>query len=94
MTSLKLPVDGSQYEFDQQHGALSRVDGVCGGQTLAELVEQGGHQVLQSGHRNASIQLDSVQTSVPHRLDHVVNVDQMHLNENERWVRWLKAYLY
>lgn len=85
VTSLKLPVNGSQYEFNQQHGALSGVDSVCGGQALAELVEQGGHQVLQPGHRNAGIQLHSVQTSVPHRLDHIVNVDQMHLNENEWW---------
>ena len=91
MTSLNLPVDGSQKESDQQHGTLSWVDGVCGGHALAELVEQGGHQVLQPGHRDASVQLHGVQTSVPHRLDHVVNVDQMHLNEKKKTVgSWVK----
>lgn len=51
---------------------------MCGRQTLAKLVEQGGHQVLQSGHRDDSIRLYDVQTSVPNSLDHIVNVDQMH----------------
>lgn len=41
-----LPVDGGQQELNQQGGALPRVDGVCGREALAELVEEGGHQVL------------------------------------------------
>lgn len=39
-TMWKLPVSGSEYELDKEHSALSGVDGVCGGQALAELAEQ------------------------------------------------------
>lgn len=59
-TSLSSPVNGSQDEFDQQDGALLRVDGVGGGQAFAELVEQGGHQVFQSGHRDDGVHLHYV----------------------------------
>lgn len=76
--SVPLPVDGSQQEVHQQGGALSGVDGVGGGQALAELVEYGGHQVLQPRHRDAGVQLHRIQARVPHSLDHVVDVDQVH----------------
>lgn len=54
---------------------------MCGGQALAELVEKGGHQVFQSGHRDARVELDGIQTSVAYRLDYVVYVDQMHCSD-------------
>lgn len=75
---LRSPLDSSQNEFHQQDGALSWVDGVRGRQPLAELVEQGGHQVFQPGHGDAGVEVDGVQPGVSHRLDHVVYVDQMH----------------
>lgn len=46
----RLPINGGQNKFDQEDGALLRVDDVCGGKAFAELVEQGGNQVLQSGN--------------------------------------------
>lgn len=52
-----------------------------GGQAFAELVEHGGHQVLQAGDGDAHVQLDGVQTGVSHRLDHVVDVDEMHWSQ-------------
>lgn len=79
----RLPVNGGQHEFDEEDGALLRVDDVCGGKAFAELVEQGGNQVLQSGNGDPGVELYGVEPSVPHRLDHVVNVDQMHWKEED-----------
>lgn len=75
-----LPVDGGQQELNQQGGALPRIDGVCGREALAELVEEGGHQILQPGGGDDGVQLDGVQARVSDGLDHVVDVDQVDWN--------------
>lgn len=78
-----LPVDGGQQELHQQGGALSGLDGVCGGQTLAELVEERGHQVLQPAGGDDGARLHGVQPAVSDGLDHVVDVDQVDWTETE-----------
>lgn len=58
---------------------------MSGGQALAELVEQGGHQVFQTGDGDGSVQLYSIQTSITHGLNNMIDVDQMHCgNESDK----------
>lgn len=80
----RLPVDGGQQELNQQGGAFPGIDGVGGREALAELVEEGGHQVLQPGGGDDGAQLDGVQARVSDGLDHVVDVDQVDWNGDGR----------
>lgn len=67
-----------QEEVEQQADGLLHIDLVCGGQTLVQLVKDGGQHHFQTSHRQLSAEVHVVEAVLTERLDDVPNINQMH----------------